>query len=134
MKKSVYVSPKMFCSFCWHDVLQTRSPERETPFKRHINLWEVLMSPVCRTLSELACETQVPLLRPPRPSRIGVARADAVIYCGHPSLSLIHHRPVARQQLFALDQSVAAGERHYQQVVVMPMNSSKIIKKIRPPR
>lgn len=34
------------------------------------------------------------------------AQADVVIYCGHPSLPLIHHRPVARQswqQLFAFE-------------------------------
>lgn len=34
------------------------------------------------------------------------AKADMVIYCGHPSLILIHHRPVARQswqQLFAFE-------------------------------
>lgn len=34
------------------------------------------------------------------------AKADVVIYCGHPSLVLIHHRPVARrswQQLFAFE-------------------------------
>lgn len=34
------------------------------------------------------------------------ARADTVIYCGHPSLVLIHHQPVARQswqQLFAFE-------------------------------
>lgn len=52
-----------------------------------------------------------PFFLPSPPSRLLFpgfysAKADVVIYCGHPSLVLIHHRPVARrswQQLFAFE-------------------------------
>lgn len=80
------------------------------PSYSYINVQEVPINSVC---VELYPNSNIP--PSPPPPRIGAARPDAVIYCGHPSLPLIHHRPVARQQLFALEPDrVAVSQRRRQ--------------------
>lgn len=59
------------------------------------------------------------------------AKADMVIYCGHPSLVLIHHRPVARrswQQLFAFEfNRGAVSQRRQVKSITNTLLSHRII-------
>lgn len=59
------------------------------------------------------------------------AKADVVIYCGHPSLVLIHHRLVARrswQQLFAFEfNRGAVSQRQQVKSITKVLLSHRII-------